>query len=476
MLLSFALTNFGSFRDRTEVSFIATDPPVAKGPQLLRGPDGLTVLPFILFYDPEGCAGSDFIGAMRLMRDRVRAAWRPGGAAEEAPARIGAAPSSDWPTTLECNLIVHRTRYRYGFEVAGDCIRREWLQRITGDRTASLIERAGDGLKFADALSHQEPIVRPLVTSSVLALSAGYHAGGLLKSLSLHVGMPITATAEDGDRDIERMVARRVDKRLSAHLAGLGSGLEGYGAAATTGLPVAADLATAVDEQVAAMLQERPGGSDAASRLVRKTVRTKVRVPVQRSVFFIRKLADGTRTHVSFSDMPEGTRRWLHLLTLSMAAADTGGFMLVDHLEKNLDHQQVTAILDLFSDRRVGHSNERRSQLIATTRDEELIQSPRVRADQVRIVERGREAASISSLAELQQLNEGTSDDGVLQGVHDKVPFAGSSERLFHRVLAWSPPAIHDGLIARNRRGEPYWTWRRKISYWVCVLRKQSGF
>ena len=120
-----------------------------------------------------------------------------------------------------------------------------------------------------------------------------------------------------------------------------------------------------------------------------------------------------------------GTRRLLIVLGSACQALDGGQALCVDELDASLHTQASEAVLELFC---IREKNPKGAQLIATTHDTNLMESPMLRRDQVWFTEKDPEGATqLYPLTDIRSRKGDNIQKGYLQGRYGAVPLTGIS-------------------------------------------------
>lgn len=115
-----------------------------------------------------------------------------------------------------------------------------------------------------------------------------------------------------------------------------------------------------------------------------------------------------------------GTRRIMVIANRIFRAIDRGTPVIIDELDASLHTQACEALVQLFQDK---HLNKNGAQLIATTHDTNLLDSPFLRRDQIWLCEKDDLGAShIFPLTDFHTRKGDAFEKGYLQGRYGAVP------------------------------------------------------
>ena len=423
MLLRFGVSNHRSIRDYQELTFATSSLK-----DHLEGlidceavPNG-SILPAVVIYGPNASGKSnliDAIGAMRLMVLRSQTRWEPSGGVPLCDAFKLDPESSVASTRFDIDFIVEDVRHHYGFATTASRFEAEWLYSFPKSYQRMLFEREGDDFHFGRALKGQNSNIAKLTRPNSLYLSAAaqnghQHLSKIFDFLGSIAGVQdidvsgLTASTRMADRG-------ELDDRVIDFLSLIKTGVQGYRSKETE--PSEEERAF---RQAFASAYRRITGAQAEIDLDSD----------DKEVTF--ELAhsgrDGSNFYLELENESAGTRRLLVVLGLAYRALDEGRVLCVDELDASLHTQASEAVLKLFCSR---ESNPKGAQLIATTHDTNLLESPVLRRDQVWFTDKDSQGASqIYPLTDIRTRKGDDIGKGYLQGRFGAIPF--SSGDSFH--------------------------------------------
>lgn len=148
MLLRFSVENVLSFRDRTDLSFVATARNDAPNYRLPTRHAKHGVLPVVGLWGANASGKSNLLAALMVFRETVANSFArrlPNELAPWAPWMARISPT-DPPSLFEIELVdAEDVRYVYGFTQDARGYAKEWLTRWSGSRPQQLFERDRDG-------------------------------------------------------------------------------------------------------------------------------------------------------------------------------------------------------------------------------------------------------------------------------------------------------------------------------------------
>lgn len=136
--------------------------------------------------------------------------------------------------------------------------------------------------------------------------------------------------------------------------------------------------------------------------------------------YFQHATEDGGVELFAEADESDGTRALFHVLPMLLHVFEQGKVLIWDELESSLHPHVSELVLDLFNDQDV---NKNHAQLLFTTHNLELMNSQKMRKDQLWLTEKREGATSLVSLDEFDSALKPTSpfakwyDEGRLGGV-----------------------------------------------------------
>lgn len=126
-------------------------------------------------------------------------------------------------------------------------------------------------------------------------------------------------------------------------------------------------------------------------------LRTKIVDEVSHVAYFEHEREDGGVEHFGEEDESDGTRALLHTLPLILNVIKNGSVLVWDELETSLHPHVAELILDLFNDPEV---NKNHAQILFTTHNLTLMNSAKMRKDQLWLTEKKRGVTELTSLEE----------------------------------------------------------------------------
>lgn len=431
MLVSFNVTNYKVFRDRVELSLVASPNGELADDNVVDTPVGLRLLKSAVVYGANASGKTKLIDALAFMKQFVLRASLHAGRTQltTIPFRLNLRTAEE-PSEFEIVFWRGASIYRYGFAVAGQTVGSEWLyRRPTGEADETeLLFRDGESTPVL------HPDVGAEITKFLEIKGPTYHASGLLLALGAQLDNPIATDLTAGF------------EQISIH-SGLNlAGLE----------PITFSKALNNEPLILQLLQAADIGIHDLDIRTLAPDEMPDSVPAEEQERIRQKTAedpnarfyDRPRTaHVVFNDegQPQpvqavfdlyrdgsnGTRKLFALAGALIDVLTEGRIWVVDELDSRLHPNLVVEIVRLFNSR---EHNPRGAQLIFNTHDTNLLRCGYFRHDQIWFTEKDYYgAATLYSLADIKGIQPG--DNVVrdyLQGRYGAVPFLGGFATLLN--------------------------------------------
>ena len=433
MLINFSLTNYKTFRERTEWSMVATDDTTFEGDNVAAVPEfELRLLKSAVVYGANASGKSNLLRVLGLLKSVIRGLLKAG--PDEPfpmePFRLNPTAAAE-PSEMEIIFLASSTRYRYGFEADATHVVAEWLfikkpeQEVEIEvfyRNGQAIELPADGspqlryLRDADVVRKNELLLLRAAENNSPEATRVYE---WFRGLNL-----ITALDTRKYRNV--LIAILNDSDWAPLLLEL---VQAADLSITAAVPDMLDLDNLPDDMPA----------DAAERMRAAVAEAAKPTQIWRDVRTQHLMYNDDQQpqgHVWFQLQQEESHGTLQFFTLMALILDTlrrGGILAVDELETALHPQLVRKIVSLF------HSpiyNPHGAQLLFSTHDTNLLaaDSP-FRRDQIWFTEKDKYgAAKLYSLADFDPTTPAQPGQPVrfdhlerdyLNGRYGAVPFLG---------------------------------------------------
>lgn len=418
MVLRFRVSNHLSIRDPQELSFVASS--LKDGSAGLidcpAAPNG-SLLPAAVIYGPNASGKSNLIDAIHTMKWMVLWSQRMGEPIEELDYVIPRYPfkldpaSSEMPSCFDIDFVVNGVQHHYGFKASSTFFEAEWLYAFPRSQRRTLFQREKDKFYFGRGLKGKNTNIADLTRPNSLYLSAAaqYNHEQLSKifdffrSLLLIRGITVRSGLAS-----ESLTKIGMDSRVIDFLKKINTGVIAYRRQAPKSFK---DVRDPSQERFVVMKKIFGPRGDIEMDFGEK-----------RDIFELAYHGrEGKPIYFELDRESAGTRRLLILLNFAYRALDHGLPLWIDELDASLHTQASEEVLKLFCS---PETNPKGAQLMATTHDTNLMQSPVLRRDQVWFTEKDSDGATqLYPLTDIRTRKGDNIERGYLQGRYGAVPF-----------------------------------------------------
>ncbi len=412
MLLRFGVSNHLSIRERQELSLVASTLKDRDEGLIDCAPMNGSTVPAIVIYGANASGKSNLLAAMRSMRSMIllsHAKGKPGGGVLRQPFRLDPVFSRK-PSRFDIDFVIDGVRHHYGFEASDSAFVSEWLYVFPKSHRRTLFERVGNEFSFGRSLRGRNQIIASLTRTNSLFLSAAaqnsheqlsrvYGYFGSIKGFQeIDISAPVVS---------EELAEQEVDARVIDFLKNVGAGIIGY-----------RRKATELSEKEQRLRREIPA---IFRELVDPSIEPETDVEgKQVSIEFAHRGRGGKQVYFDLDRESAGTRRLLIVLDLAFRALDQGVPLFIDELDASLHTHACEEVLRLFCSR---ENNPNGAQLVATTHDTNLMNSPVLRRDQLWFIQKDAEGATeFFPLTDIRTRKGDNIEKGYLQGRYGAVP------------------------------------------------------
>lgn len=372
ILLSFTVRNHKSIHEEVTIDLTR---PALKTLQPKDGDWGAVSYPLAGVFGGNATGKSTVLDALQYAFSAVRKSattWQASKSMVRVPFKLDG-ESRISSSLYELDLVHNERRYRYGFEVDREGIKREWLRDVPSSRWRTLLERDRDGhvLTFHPSLRAKiEVTQRELVLSRALLLK----------------GSPLHAFAHDFIESFDIVLVK--DSHRTARLAGLADSLADGDVtfADLVALLQVADIGvlkvdieeTNIPERIRRAvrrfqrdLREEENGAvrveDGSDRNVEQDELEddELEQVVRRLIFTHHGTSDDCPPF-SVEEESDGTIAWLAIAVPALETLRGGGLLLVDEIDASLHPHLLELLLGAFAEPLV---NKRHAQLIFTSHE-----------------------------------------------------------------------------------------------------------
>jgi AAA15 family ATPase/GTPase len=410
MLIEFSIANFRSFKEKVTLSMEASSDDWLEESNVAMVADQ-RLLKSAAIYGANASGKSNFLAGMEIFRQFVQNSSKESQAGEKIPVipfRLNTATESA-PTHFEIVFLQNGARYRYGFEATAEMIQAEWLfSQKDSIRETRLFTREGSTIEASVEFREGKGLearTRPnALFLSVVSQFNGGIAGEIMRWMERFRGI-------SGLDDVNYLAFTSQllqDARLGPKIRGLIRRLD-------VGIEDLQTIELSVSERLKLLPKDFP-------EHLRKEVLASP------GAFMIKTLhkrfseKNQVCENVEFNFKNEesaGTQKLVAMSGPFLRTLEDGSVLFVDELEARLHPLLTKALVGLFND----PENQKTAQLIYATHDEGLLDSARIRRDQVWFVEKDEIGASrLFSLAEFKVRKEAKFGKEYLLGQFGAVP------------------------------------------------------
>lgn len=394
MLIAFSAENYRSFRDRATLSMVAgADSSLPEN--VIWKADGkqLNLLRCVAIYGANASGKSNFISALSFMRRFVLTSHegQKGNILRYRPFKLEKGFESK-PSRFEVAFLIEKTRYVYGFSLGADDVHEEWLYSYPKEKRRVLFKRERYGkdqaarIRFGSHWKGQRSSLIPLVRHNALFLSIAAQfnnkgAANILRWFSEGLSRINTFPAIRRDAFLTALVCRdkKMRENMHAFVESADLGIQDY-----------------------RVIFKKPMRSSDGEKLVElaeeelERMKDKDWEAVEYEFVTVHRAVGDDRkpSEVPFRMREEssGTQKIFGVAGTMIIGLSLGWCFFVDELDASMHPTLTKFIVKLFREDR---NSKRRSQLIFTTHDANLLEDPSLlRRDQIWITEKDSMGAS----------------------------------------------------------------------------------
>ena len=428
MLLKYSVKNYMTFKDKAELSFIASnyDKTTLEQSNIYhQSKFNLRVLKSAAIYGANASGKTKLIDSLHFMKKFVLSSSKEsqkGEQIEVLPFLLSEETCAE-PSEFEINFLYNETLYRYGFEVTKDLVLSEWLYYRPNTKEVEIFYRDAEGLDVHERLFSKGAMLKKenLIRDNALVLSVAAQfndeIAGTVMSWFRNLGI-ISGLQDAGYKGYT--MSQLMDGRKKKTI---------------LNLLKSADLGI-MDIKVEKMdIEDIP--KDIPADLKNKIIDE---IKNDKSVY----LSESYTTHykynsklekvdnVSFSMEDEeshGTRKFFYLLGPILNSLDKGYPLVIDELDSRLHPNLVEKIVSLFNSEIVNKNN---SQLVFNSHNTRVFNSENYRRDQIWFIEKDSYGASnLYSLSDFKSGKVRKNDnfeERYLEGRYGAIPYLNSLE------------------------------------------------
>ncbi len=377
MLLEFRIRNFRSFREEAVFSMAASsDMQFADTHTLMTGLDKLPrVVRTAAIYGANASGKSNIIKALQFMQSMVLTSSQvqPDTENNLVPFRLRE-NANDFPTLMEVTFIINGVRHQYGFEFTRKRVLAEWLLVYESAKPQAWFSRTFDEKKerytytYSDYFMGRKSLWEAATRKEVLFLTTAIQLNNeQLKPLYQHLTSELVIFP-DGARIGFDFSAEFVEKEGNASRV--------------------AALLTAADTGISSVAIQNQGAKQVQFDF--STNQPKVNDVEMKIPHFGHRI-EGRDYLFEMAEESAGTQLFFSLSGPLLDILERGRLLIVDELDSSLHPLLVQRIVDMFQS---PETNRNGAQLVFTTHDVSLLDSHKMRRDQVWFAEKDNDQVS----------------------------------------------------------------------------------
>ena len=377
MLLEFRVRNFRSFREEAVLSMAASaDMQFADTHTLATGMDKLPrIVRTAAIYGANASGKSNIIKALQFMQSMVLTSSQVQPDAENnlVPFRLRE-NANNFATLMEATFIINGVRHQYGFEFTRRRVMAEWLLVYESAKPQAWFSRTFDEKKgrysytYSDYFTGRKSVWEAATRKEVLFLTTAVQFNNeQLKPLYQQLASDLLILL-DGPR---------IGFDFSAGF------VENEGNAARV-----AALLTAADTGISSVAIQNQAAKQVHFDLL--TNQHKVDDVEMKIPHFVHRV-EGREYQFEMAEESAGTQLFFSLSGPLLDILERGRLLIVDELDSSLHPLLVQRIVDLFQS---PETNPKGAQLVFTTHDVSLLDSQKMRRDQVWFTEKDNDQVS----------------------------------------------------------------------------------
>ncbi len=438
-LVQFSFGNFRSFKEGVTLSLVAAsklqgDPELDRGNVFpARERPSLNLLRVGAIYGANASGKSNIARAIGAFKRCVLESANVGFQYAPPFFRLDTT-SQEQTTSFEITFLRDTERhpavqYRYGFEIQKKTeqveITAEWLYEARTTTEALLFEREGLAIKHGRHFGEG----KALLTDQRLG-----RADALFLSLMAQIGSPVASALVAYLRSNLNVVLGISDERLHKFTVQYLEGdkhcdhIQSLLREADTGIPRVKLAEDTEDVEI-----KFPKGLSISAELqeqVAQAAREQMRVVAEHPIFDAQGVQVGVADFPLTAEESQGTQKLFAYSGPILDTLERGSTLIVDEMDARFHPLLTQALVRLFQS---PETNPKNAQMVFITHDTNLLDSRRMRRDQIWFVEKDRYGAShLYALSDFKGVRKGDLfGEQYIQGRYGAIPFLGGLRRLF---------------------------------------------
>lgn len=415
MLLEFMVENYKSIKNQTTLSMMAR-PDLTGSEEMLLSCRNQKILPAAMILGPNGSGKTALLDSIQAVQSVLRNSLK----AEPGTKIDGIVPfrfrqdSDKYPSVFQLTLAIDNVKYIYGFSASQQAVQEEYLYAFYSSRATRIFERDFQSFSVTGKYrSRLRPFLSMTGPNRLLLGVAGKLGGGqtdyplrtvyefITKSIEVsspsvfsRAGKSMLRESCAGDKELKRRVLDFLD---------------------TAGFGIS-DFSVEYEEPEWNPLLFSAYAAEASPETLRV-----LQDLLSADHSETRHCVSGDLYPLPMDAESNGTRKVLYLLPVLLQCLEEGGVLFVDEMETGLHPLLVKEIVSLFSSRAI---NQKGAQIIFTAHDAVLLETVRLREDQVFFVDRDRvrQETELYSLADFPSHGKEEYLKNYLHGRYGAIP------------------------------------------------------
>ena len=418
MLVKFSVTNFKTFRDKAEFSFIASNYDKTREDENLTVCEtfGFSLLKSAAIYGANASGKSKLMEALSFMRNFILSSSRESQKGE--PIHIEpfllSTETNTKPTEFEIIFLFKKQLFRYGFEVDSEKVVSEWLYNRPLTKEIELFVR--DGQHFA---VHE----RKFSKGSRLAKDKMVRENALMLSVAAQFNEEIAGSVIEWFKRFKMISALENEGYKSYSMNSLKD---------NTKKQKILEMLNKADINISDLILQTVDSSQLPKGL-----------PVELKNILLQKLGDGKNEIITLNTIHQvydkennivdqvrfnmddaessGTNQFFALTGPIIDVIENGYVLAVDELDSKLHPNLVAKIIEIFNSTKL---NPKNAQIVFNTHDTNLLSADIFRRDQIWFVEKDRFGrASLFSLSDFKEVRkEDNFENNYIKGKYGAIP------------------------------------------------------
>ena len=427
MLIKLTISNFKTFKDKVELSMIASgyDKSREDDNSTLDPEFGLRLLKSAVIYGANASGKSKMMEGLIFMRKLVLTSSKESQKGEPIPVEpfLLQTESSERSSEFEVIFIHQHEMFRYGIEVDREKVVSEWLFHRPKTKEVELFYRQGQQFDFND---------RKFTKGASLAKNKMIRENALMVSVAAQFNDKVSGKVVDWFKGFKIISALEPESYKGYSITSLKDQLK---KAKILDMINSADLSIS-DVNLKSLPAEeffKKHKNEFPSSLIRRVKEDNTQFLSVQTLHQVYNEKQETAGLIPFdleTDESSGTNQFFALTGPIIDVIQNGYVLAVDELDSKLHPNLVLKIVEIFNSSKLNPNN---AQLIFNTHDTNLLSADIFRRDQIWFIEKDRYGTSkLYSLNDFKKVRKGSRyEDNYIRGKYGAVPLVSDFESTF---------------------------------------------